>query len=344
LIKKTVVLTLIFIFYFLLQNFYMALWHSLKSRACLFLICFKQCQLWGVGIGKFGLIYTDTLYDLFTQFPKLHSLFATYSGIVSHAHQFILNSWVELGIVGLIVSLLMSFQLFSRSSWQNLTPLFLLFKLSYTVVLPSVSGFLLFAFVFAYSKTNHAPYQVKVFNSHFLRFKNFLNSFNGFFIKNAFSHFHMKKWLFDMLLMACYLYFFSLCYADVLYKKGEQYLRENHPEKAIFLFQKALNLYPFHFYSNLKFAYSAYLLNKIPLSYQALEKGLCVEKSWPILNFKAVLLYQSGHGYEAKQQLLYLNKVFPEHPFPLIMLSKIDHTQVKEYPKTKKRERKKLFF
>ena len=147
-----------------------------------------------------------------------------------------------------------------------------------------------------------------------------------------------------MLLMACYLYFFSLCYADVLYKKGDQLLKENKPYQAIFLFQQALNLYPCHFYSNLKFAYSAYLLNHMSLSFQALQKGLLVEKSWPILNFKAVLLYYSGNIDEAKKQFIYLKTVFPEHHFPLIGLSKIENVPTQEFQKIQKRERKKIFF
>lgn len=129
---------------------------SVKGRALLWMAAaamYLQHALAGVGYLQFENHYLDAVRDLFASHPALSGAFGTHTAMTLDAHNLFLQFGAELGTAGLLLSLA-----FARHAWRiaradngylGAALLFLLFKCLYTVVLPSITGMIVFMLLLA---------------------------------------------------------------------------------------------------------------------------------------------------------------------------------------------------
>lgn len=102
----------------------------------------------GVGTGNFGKYYLSTLGEIFARFPILRTNLGDSVGVIDEAHNFVINSFAEMGLLGLVTSLFIFiglFRIYKRSEASEVEAdhgdggliLLLMGKLTYTVVLLS---------------------------------------------------------------------------------------------------------------------------------------------------------------------------------------------------------------
>lgn len=109
--------------------------------------------LTGTGYMQFENHYLDAVRELFRSHPALATLLGNHTAMSLDAHNLLLQYGAELGSTGLLLALL-----FARHAWRlgrddggplGAALLFLLFKSLYTVVLPSITGMLIFLLLLA---------------------------------------------------------------------------------------------------------------------------------------------------------------------------------------------------
>lgn len=107
----------------------------------------------GVGYMQYESHYLDAVRELFTAHPALAQLLGNHTAMSLDAHNLFLHYGAELGVPGLLLALL-----FAHHAWRlgrrdggplGAALLFLLFKSLYTVVLPSITGMLMFLLLLA---------------------------------------------------------------------------------------------------------------------------------------------------------------------------------------------------
>lgn len=109
--------------------------------------------LMGVGPGQFGYHYLESVHTLLSQSTWLSDTFGSYTGHVLDAHNIVLNHWIELGIPGLIASVLLLVYCprlcRGNAIYLSAALAFLLAKSLYTVMLNSLTGAVLLAIAIA---------------------------------------------------------------------------------------------------------------------------------------------------------------------------------------------------
>ncbi len=124
---------------------------SVRGRMLIWFVGLKMGsdQLpWGVGTGNFSKYYLNSLVEIFEHFPILKTNLGDTAGVIDEAHNLIINSFAEMGLLGLVSSLFIFiglFRIYKQSRAREIETdqghsgliLLLMGKLTYTVVLLS---------------------------------------------------------------------------------------------------------------------------------------------------------------------------------------------------------------
>ena len=129
---------------------------SIKGRVLLWTaaaVMYQQHLLTGVGYLQFENEYLGVVRDLFSAHPAWAQTFGSHAAMVLDAHNIFLQFAAELGTAGLVLSLLFAAHVLRVASanpgYLGAALLFMLFKCLYTVVLPSVTGMIIFMLLLA---------------------------------------------------------------------------------------------------------------------------------------------------------------------------------------------------
>lgn len=129
---------------------------SIKGRLLLWLVAasiFFQHPVFGVGLSQFENHYLDMVQELFTTYPILSEKLGAHTAMTMDAHNIILQFGAELGLAGLIMSLLFVAYLWNAArahpGYLGAALMFLLYKCMYTVVLTSITSMIVLLLLLA---------------------------------------------------------------------------------------------------------------------------------------------------------------------------------------------------
>ncbi len=278
---------------------------SLQARLFLWIVSiwmFLNHALLGVGIGQFGHQYTDMVYDLFSRFPFLSSIFGSFATGVENAHQIVFQYGAELGILGILwISAFLLFTLkliFSKDSPYGIALAFLLYKSSYTVVTTSVTSMALWVILSALAY-KHMYRRVVV---------------SKLWIKTVVALFFV--------LTSVYILVFA--YTDFLYLEGRKALALRQYDSATTYFETCTRLSPGHADSYLSLAYISYLNADINEMDNNLYKAQFLYHDEAAILLEADMRFYLKQYANAKPLYEYLHVAFPDRLGPQIKLAVID--------------------
>jgi len=276
--------------------------YSIFGRAFLWIVgatMFARNVLTGVGLRQFENSYMDTIHYLFGKFPHLALTFGGYSAAVKDDHQIILQFAAELGIGGLLLSLLFVvflYHLGKREEEPNRGVLyFLLIKSLYTVLLGSISGALLVATMISLSLAKR-----------------------GIVVQRRAWSSALALLSLPMLLVAG-----TGSLSDLQYQKGRLALFIDNREVAENRFRRALELNPENSDSYFGLAQIRYRQRRYEDMKEYLQKTLQYRRNKSTYKISAYMYFYSKTYDEAFRFYSYLNVVYPEHLTSIVKLASI---------------------
>lgn len=274
------------------------------------LFMIKSNSLAGVGPRQFINHYLETVYSLFESYPQLSELLGSYTAMVLDAHNIFLNSWAELGLVGLLLAIVLVVHALrlckAEKGYLAIALLFLLYKSLYTVMLNSLTGALLFVVLIAVLTPVDS-------------------------LKNYKISIRVKAFGMPLVLAICTLTT-GFALSDYHYQKGLTYLLLSNQEQARMHFNEAKQLNPEDSNYHLALANVNFQKNELELMEENINQAIYYQKSMDSYKISAHMFFYRKKYDKAHDIYDYLSHVFPEHLTTMGKLAQI-YLQRQEYDK-----------
>lgn len=267
--------------------------YSIMGRLFLWLVGlgqFIQHFLTGTGLRQFENGYLNTIHGLFSRYPWLSDTFGSYTAAVKDGHQLFIHWAAELGIGGLVLSILLAWfvwrQVQNQRNPLGAALLFLLFKFMYTVVLSSVTGMLLFVTLLAVLVPKVQVVNLRMISQRALP-----------------------------LLIATVIGAWGIYYsaADYYYSRGNRMLYLGQDQQAERYLQRSLEINPEQYNSYLALAHIRYRQQRFADMDRYIQQTLQYKRNKTTYKISAYMYFYSkiyGRAFDIYQ---FLHVVYPQH-------------------------------
>lgn len=266
---------------------------SIRGRLFLWITSFQMFKnhFWrGVGLLQFDNFYLQTIRDLFSSSSALALRFGGFTSSVRDAHNIVLHHATELGIAGLILSLLFIVHVYrliaENKTYLGIALAFLFYKSLYTVVLNSPTSMILLIISLGMLANRQ----------------------------------ELVRWTFPAWLAApaaiCLAAFASGIYlgtSDYYYQQGLRRLFMGDKESSYALFTKSITINPENSDSCLGLAYAEFLSGKSSEMDAYIQRAIKYRHNMDAYKISAHMYFYSGLQSQAKPLYEFLLSVFPEH-------------------------------
>jgi Tfp pilus assembly protein PilF len=277
---------------------------SVKGRLLLWIVAstmFARHIVSGVGLLQFENHYLDVVHTLFSAYPRLSEIFGENTAMSMDAHNIFLQFGAELGIAGLVLSLVfMGYGLRlvnDNRNYLGAALLFLLFKCLYTVVLTSVTGMILLVLVLATLSQQRA-------------FR-----FSGIARRAAIAGMPLATFFFIASIF--------LGASDYFYQQGARALFMGQNDKAVENLTRALDVNRENADAHLALAHASYLKGDYDSMSGHIINALPYRKNKDTLKIAAYMFYYAKRYDDAFPLFQFLHATFPQHLSSLTKLASI---------------------
>lgn len=259
----------------------------------------------GGGLGSYGSEYFSALESVFTTHPSLAGKFGDMAGLVTDAHNLVLQWWAEAGLIGLAASAILLFGLVDTARKANAPELraicvFFAAKLLYTVVVPSPTSLAVGAFAIGFSLKQDTPW-----------------------IAGPRALFGLRALCASLVLSGTLLVTKKVS-AEIHYSTGYRLLREQRLAEADQAFQRAIGISAAHADAWLGRAFVA--LESLPAQSPEpfLHNAITSREDFNVLKLSAKTFLMSGDCWNATQIYKRIITAYPQHLTSLANLAKCE--------------------
>lgn len=277
---------------------------SIKGRLLLWMaasMMFAQHFVSGVGLLQFENHYLDVVHALFSSYPRLSEIFGGNTAMSMDAHNIFLQFGAELGITGLVLSLVfMGYGLRlvnANRNYLGVALLFLLSKCLYTVVLTSITGMIVIVLLLAVLSEERAF------------------EFAGLARSTTFAAVTLAVFVFIASIF--------LSTSDYFYQQGARALFMGQNELAAENLNRALDINREDADAHLALAHASYLKADFDSMRGHINNALLYRKNKDTLKVAAYMFYYAKHYNDAFPLFQFLHVTFPQHLTSLTKLASI---------------------
>lgn len=251
---------------------------------------FAHNPIAGVGLGQFENSYLQAVHSIFSASPGVATIFGGYTSLTQDAHNLFLHNAAELGLPGLVFSIIFAVFAFRRArntGYQGAAIMLLLYKSMYTVMLNSPTSLLLLALLLGVTEGRERLRSVQ--------------------IGPAWTPVAIP------LLAALVLAGTHFCVADLHYHRGVKSMAMGNSTLAEREFKRAAAIDPERAEPYLALAYLDFLGGRPGEMELWIRQAIERKKSMDTYKISAHMLFYSRLYSEAENIYSYLHFLFPEH-------------------------------
>jgi len=277
---------------------------SINGRLFLWLVAatmFAQHFALGVGFLQFENHYLDVAHKLFNIYPALSDEFGSYTAMMIDAHNIFLQFGTELGIAGLLLSLVLVGQALrlanANRNYLGLALLFLLFKSLYTVMLSSITGMIVFVLLLA-----------------------ILSQKRGFELSG-----NTRRVIIICVPTSALMFIaaIALSSSDYFYQQAARSLFMGQSDQAVKGFNRALSINKENADAYLGLAQASYINGAYDDMRGYIDKALLYKKTKDTYKIAAYMLYYAKRYDNAYELFQFLHMTFPQHLTSMTKLASI---------------------